>query len=74
MAELSGSQHELADLQHRLRMVKLGILVIMAVLGLRLWQLQVYEGAYYRELSENNRTRTVIREPARGLFSESSRE
>ncbi len=68
MAELSGSQHELADLQHRLRMVKLGILVIMAVLGLRLWQLQVYEGAYYRELSENNRTRTVIREPARGLI------
>jgi penicillin-binding protein 2 len=32
-----------------------------------LWHLQVRDGAYYRDLSENNRTRSVILEPARGL-------
>lgn len=68
MGEFSGSQLEHSILQRRLRMVKLGILVIIAVLGLRMWQLQIYEGASYRALSEDNRTRTVIREPARGLI------
>ena len=30
--------------------------------------LQIREGPYYRDLSENNRTRSVILEPARGLI------
>ena len=40
----------------------------MALLALRLWHLQIREGPYYRDLSENNRTRSVILEPARGLI------
>ena len=34
--------------------------------ALRLWHLQIREGPYYRDLSENNRTRSVVLEPARG--------
>ncbi len=62
------SQNEHQDYQRRLRLAKVGILLVLAVLGFRLWQLQIHEGSHYRELSEDNRTRNVIREPARGLI------
>lgn len=68
MAEHSGSQHEVGILHRRLRIAKVVMLSIVAILGFRVWQLQIHEGAHYRGLSEDNRTRTVIREPARGLI------
>ena len=64
-----GTQHdELRELQWRLTILKVGLLLVVALLALRLWHLQVREGPYYRDLSENNRTRSVILEPARGLI------
>ena len=48
--------------------LRVGLLLVVALLGLRLWHLQIREGPYYRDLSENNRTRSVIMEPARGLI------
>src|SRR4029079_10503600 len=59
---------ELGELQRRLVILRIGLLLVVALLGLRLWHLQIGDGPYSRELSENNRTRSVIVEPARGLI------
>lgn len=59
---------ELSELQRRLTILRVGLLLVVALLALRLWHLQIREGPYYRDLSENNRTRSVILEPARGLI------
>ena len=59
---------ELGELQRRLIILRVGLLLVVALLGLQLWNLQIREGPYYRDLSENNRTRSVIMEPARGLI------
>ncbi len=62
------SDLELAEVQRRLAIMKVGLLLVIALLGVRLWYLQVRDGVYYRDLSENNRMRTVLLEPARGLI------
>lgn len=62
------SESEFGDLHRRLFILRVGLLLVVALLGLRLWHLQIYEGPYYRDLSENNRTRLVLLEPARGLI------
>jgi penicillin-binding protein 2 len=62
------SESEFGDLHRRLVILRIGLLLVVALLGLRLWHLQIYEGPYYRDLSENNRTRLVLLEPARGLI------
>ena len=59
---------ELGELQRRLAVLRVGLLLVVALLGLRLWHLQIREGPYYLDLSENNRTRLVLLEPARGLI------
>ncbi|MCP9451467.1 MAG: penicillin-binding protein 2 [Nitrospira sp.] len=64
----SYSEAEYGDFQRRLIILRAGLLLVVALLGLRLWHLQIKEGAYYRDLSENNRTRQVLMEPARGLI------
>ena len=56
-----------AELQGRLIILKIGVLVIVSLLVLRLWQLQVRDGPRYRELSQDNRTRSILLHPARGL-------
>ena len=62
------SESEFGDLYRRLFILRVGLLLVVVLLGLRLWHLQIYEGPYYRDLSENNRTRLVLLEPARGLI------
>lgn len=68
MASASYPEAELSELQRRLVVLRVGLLLVVALLGLRLWHLQIREGPYYRDLSENNRTRSVLLEPARGLI------
>jgi penicillin-binding protein 2 len=68
MATTGYPEAELSELQRRLAVLRMGLLLIVALLGIRLWHLQVREGPYYRDLSENNRTRQVLLEPARGLI------
>ena len=68
MTEMASHQDELRELQRRVTLLKTGTLLILALLALRLWYLQIYEGPYYRDLSVNNRTRSVILEPVRGLI------
>lgn len=68
MATLGSFESDLGELQRRLVVLRIGLLLVVALLALRLWHLQIREGPYYRDLSENNRTRSVILEPARGLI------
>lgn len=62
------SESEFGDLHRRLFILRVGLLLVVVLLGVRLWHLQIREGPYYRDLSENNRTRLVLLEPARGLI------
>ncbi len=68
MFDSTRQAHELADIQSRLIFVKVGLLLILVLLGLRLWQLQIRDGAYYQDLARDNRTRSIVLEPARGLL------
>ena len=68
MMDLDSQYDELPELHRRLTILKIATLLIMALLVARLWYLQIHEGRYYRDLSVNNRTRSVILEPARGLI------
>ena len=68
MATAGYPEAELGELHRRLAILRIGLLLVVALLGLRLWHLQIHEGPYYRDLSENNRTRLVLLEPARGLI------
>lgn len=68
MAIVQHPEAEFGDLHRRLFILRVGLLLVVALLGLRLWHLQIREGPYYRDLSENNRTRLVLLEPARGLI------
>ena len=68
MSEFDASYNELREVQRRLAFLRIVLLLGLVLLGLRLWHLQIREGLYYRNLSDNNRTRTVLVEPARGLI------
>lgn len=68
MSDSTLQQTGLSELQHRLVLLKVGVLVVIGLLALRLWQLQVRDGPYYRELSQDNRTRSILLHPARGLI------
>jgi len=58
----------LADIQGRLLLIKIVVLIIVGLLVVRLWQLQVRDGTYYRSLAHDNRTRSVSLHPVRGLI------
>lgn len=68
MATSGSHDGELSELQRRLTLMRVGLLLVVGLLAVRLWHLQIREGPYYRDLSENNRTRSVLLEPARGLI------
>ena len=67
MIDTDRQTNELADIQGRLVLIKVGLLIIIALLALRVWQLQIRDGHHYQELARDNRTRSIILEPARGL-------
>ncbi len=74
MAEFAAPQSdELRELLRRLVFLQIGLALLVAIVIGRLWQLQIYEGSYYRDLSENNRTRLITVEPARGLIYDRNR-
>ena len=68
MAQFESHHDDLREVQRRLLILKAGLLLILLLLIVRVWHLQIREGAYYRDLSQNNRTRSVTLEPARGLI------
>src|SRR5881296_2419826 len=68
MSEDGIQGNELGELQRRLTILKIGLLLVVGLVTLRLWHLQIREGPYYRDLSQSNLTRSVVLEPARGLI------
>jgi len=68
MSERDIPGDELRELQRRLTILKIGLLLVVGLLALRLWHLQIREGPHYRDLSQSNLTRSVVLEPARGLI------
>lgn len=58
----------LADIQGRLLLIRVVVVIIVGLLVVRLWQLQVRDGVYYRNLSHDNRTRSVVIHPVRGFI------
>jgi len=58
----------LADIQGRLLLIRVVVLIIVGLLVVRLWQLQVRDGVYYRNLSHDNRTRSIVLHPVRGFI------
>lgn len=44
--------------------------IFFLVLIVRLFQLTIVKGSYYKSLSENNRVREVIIEPQRGVITD----
>lgn len=68
MKESDPQANGLADIQGRLGFIKVGLLILITLLGLRVWQLQIRDGHYYQELARDNRTRSIVLEPARGLL------
>ena len=68
MIDSENQANGLADVQGRLGFIKVGLLILIALLGLRVWQLQIRDGDYYQELARDNRTRSIILRPARGLL------
>ncbi len=58
----------LATVQRRFLFLKIGVCLLAGLLVLRLWQLQIRDGAYYRSLSQDNRTRSLLIHPVRGLI------
>ncbi|MEK9172177.1 MAG: penicillin-binding transpeptidase domain-containing protein, partial [Nitrospirota bacterium] len=68
MSKFTTQHEDFKNLQRRLLYLRLGLLLGLLLLSVRLWYLQVVKGTYYRALSEQNRIRTVDLKPARGLI------
>ncbi|MDA0738840.1 MAG: penicillin-binding protein 2 [Nitrospirae bacterium] len=68
MSDSGFQQSGLSDIQQRLVFLKVVVLVVISLLTLRLWQLQVRDGPHYLELSQDNRTSSILLHPARGLI------
>ncbi len=61
-------QEESPALHRRIYGLLVMIVLVLAALLARAWYLQVVQGQYYHELSENNRVRIVPVAPPRGLI------
>lgn len=62
MATSGVHDSELGELQRRLTLLRVGLLLVVGLLGLRLWHLQIREGPYYRAFFDES-----VR-PAAALF------
>lgn len=65
-SEVFASQETLAACYRRIGVISLIVLFVFCAFGLRLWQLQIVEGARFRTLSEKNRLRLKRLPPIRG--------
>lgn len=56
------------NIQFRVRISLAVLCLSFFIIGLRLWYLQIVQGEYFRDKSENNRLRSVFIPPPRGLI------
>lgn len=59
---------QLPEIGTRIFLAQAVVCTVFALMGLRLWFLQGVYGDYYRDLSENNRTRTIRTASPRGMI------
>ncbi len=57
-------------IQQRLNLFRIPVLLIFLILGARLWQLQIIQGAEYALKAERNRIRTIRLVAPRGTISD----
>ncbi len=55
-------------LQQRIGYLRIFFIFLIAVILFKAWHMQIIKGKYYRELAENNRIRSVIIPPLRGII------
>ena len=55
-------------LQQRIGYLRIFFIFLVAVILFKAWHMQIMKGKYYRELAENNRIRSVIVPPLRGII------
>ena len=65
-------QDESQNLRGRLHVIQILVLALLAVLGVRLYMLQVAHGKYYEELAENQRVRLLPILAPRGMIFDRS--
>lgn len=69
-----GNIHGGSDIGFRFYLIPLIVLVIAAIVIFRIFFLQIIQGSYYRNLSDNNRTRTITIHAPRGIIFDRSGE
>ena len=55
-------------LQQRIKYLRVFFIFVFAVILFKAWHMQIIKGKYYKELAENNRVRSVIVQPLRGII------
>ncbi|MEK6538549.1 MAG: hypothetical protein AABZ46_05435, partial [Nitrospirota bacterium] len=55
-------------LQQRIGYLRIFFIFLVAIILFKAWHMQIMKGEYYRELAENNRIRSVIVPPLRGII------
>ncbi len=63
-----GQAAALDAVRRRFLFLKIGVCCLAGLLILRLWQLQILDGTHYQTLSQDNRTRSILLHPVRGLI------
>ena len=62
------------NLRVRLRLIQIAVLLLLGVLGVRLYMLQVVNGAHYAEIAENQRIRLLPILAPRGVIMDRNRD
>ena len=68
MESVVKQSENLRRIQRRLIFLRLGVVVVLAILLIRMWYIQIVKGEEYAILSEQNRVRMVYLKPPRGLI------
>lgn len=55
-------------LQQRIKYLRAFIVFLFVIILFRGWHMQIIKGAYYKRLAENNRVRSVVVQPLRGII------
>ena len=61
-------------LRIRIGYLRVFFIFLFAIILFKAWHMQIIKGKYYRKLAENNRVRTVIVPPLRGIIYDRNRE
>ncbi|MCC6544859.1 MAG: penicillin-binding protein 2 [Nitrospirae bacterium] len=61
-------------LRKRIGHLRIFFIILLAIILFKAWHMQIMQGKYYRKLAENNRVRSVVVPPLRGIIYDRNRE